>query len=222
VALIAAVGLLAGVVALNAWRNRQVATVVELPPAQTVVPAPVARTLTYSITVQKFKGNRPYQRPFDISGEINFEAGYRIRLNVSSPQSGYLYVLNEGPTSAGREPEYVAVFPSSTSNEGSEVVAANQTVKIPDPSWLRFDQEQGVEKLWLVFSGQAVSELEGIKAFANTQTAGLITDAQLNKTINSFLNSHSTVKVAAEKGDTVTTLKAPQDLLVYAVRLEHH
>jgi N-acetyl-gamma-glutamylphosphate reductase len=95
-------------------------------------------------------------------------------------------------------------------------------MKIPDQSWLKFDQEQGVEKLWLVFSGHAVSELEGIKAFATTKTAGLITDAQLNKTINSFLNSQSRVKVAAEKGETVTTLKAPQDVLVYAVRLEHH
>ncbi len=219
---IAAAGLLAAVFAVNAWRNRQVERVVGPAPRETVAPAPVERMLTYSITVQKFKNNKPYQRPFDISGEINFEAGYRIRLNVSSPQPGYLYVLNEGPAEAGRAPEYIAVFPSSTSNQGSEVVAANKTMRIPDQSWLKFDQEQGVEKLWLVFSGHAVSELEAIKAFATTQTAGLITDAQLNKTINSFLNSHSTVKVAAEKGETVTTLKAPQDVLVYAVRLEHH
>jgi serine/threonine protein kinase len=220
VALVAVIGILAGVFAINTWRNRQVTPVVE--PPQTIAPAPVERTLTYWITVQKFKNNRPYQGPFDISGEINFEAGYRIRLNISSPQPGYLYVLNEGPIPAGREPEYIAVFPSSTSNEGSEVVAANQTVKIPDQSWLRFDEEQGVEKLWLVFSDHAVPELEGIKAFATSQTAGLITDPQLNKTINSFLNSHSTVKVTAEKGETRTTVKAPQDVLVYAVRLEHH
>jgi serine/threonine protein kinase len=220
VALVAVIGILAGVFAINTWRNRQVTPVVE--PPQTIAPAPVERTLTYWITVQKFKDNRPYQGPFDISGEINFEAGYRIRLNISSPQPGYLYVLNEGPIPAGREPEYIAVFPSSTSNEGSEVVAANQTVKIPDQSWLRFDEEQGVEKLWLVFSDHAVPELEGIKAFATSQTAGLITDPQLNKTINSFLNSHSTVKVTAEKGETRTTVKAPQDVLVYAVRLEHH
>jgi len=36
------------------------------------------------------------------------------------------------------------------------------------------------------------------------------------------VNSHSTVKVIAEKGQTLTTLKSPQDVLVYAVRLEHH
>jgi serine/threonine protein kinase len=220
VALIAAVGVLAGVFAVNAWRSRQGAPVVG--PPQTVAPAPVERALTYWITVQKFKDDRPYQDPFDISGEINFEAGYRIRLNVSSPQPGYLYVLNEGPATTGGEPEFVAVFPSSTSNQGSEVVAANQSVKIPDQSWLRFDKEQGVEKLWLVFSERSVPELEGIKAFANTQTAGLITDARLNKSIQSFLNSHSSNKVTAEKGETLTTLKTAHDVLVYAVRLEHH
>jgi hypothetical protein len=195
-----------------------VTTVVEPPPA----PATVQRTLTYSITVQKFKNDKPYQRPFDLASEINFEAGYRIRLNVSSPQPGYLYVLNEGPPQPGHELEYVALFPSSTSNEGSGVLAANQTVKVPDQSWLKFDKEQGVEKLWLVFSDHAIPELEGIKAFANTETAGLITDAQLNQNIHSFLTSHSTMKVSAEKGQTLTTLKATQDVLVYAVRLEHH
>ena len=218
VALVAVLGLLVTVFALNAWRNRQVATVVVPPPA----PATVQRTLTYSITVQKFKNDRPYQRPFDLASEINFEAGYRIRLNVSSPQPGYLYVLNEGPPQPGHELEYNAVFPSATSNQGSEVVAANQTVIIPDQSWLKFDKEQGIEKLWLVFSDHAIPELESIKAFANTERAGLITDAQLNQNIRSFLTSHATAKVTAEKGETLTTVKATQDVLVYAVKLEHH
>ena len=218
VALVAVVGLLVAAFALNAWRNRQAARIVEQMPAPTLF----ERTLTYSITVQKFKNDKPYQRPFDLAGEINFEAGYRIRLNVTSPQPGYLYVLNEGPARAGGKVEYIAVFPSSTSNQGSEVVAANQTLQIPGQSWLRFDKEEGVEKLWLVFTDHAIPELEGIKAYANTETAGLITNALLNQNIHSFLSSRSTVKVTAEKGETLTTLKATQDVLVYAIKLEHH
>lgn len=221
VALVAAVALIVGVFALNAWRSRRAASVIESPP-RTVAPAPVERTLTYWITVQKFKNGKPFQTPFDLAGEINFEAGYRVRLNVSAPQSGHLYVLNEGPTKPGAVPEYIAVFPTSTTNNGSEVLPANQSVKIPYPSWLKFDEEQGVEKLWLVFSREPVAELEGIKSFASTQTAGLITDAELNKTIQTFLNSHSTGKVTAEKGETVTTVKSPEKVLVHPVRLEHH
>ena len=34
--------------------------------------------------------------PFPVAGEINFEADYRIRVHVRSPQPGYLYIFNEG------------------------------------------------------------------------------------------------------------------------------
>lgn len=123
---------------------------------------------------------------------------------------------------AGSGPEYVVVFPSPTANDGSELLAANQQVQIPSQSWLRFDKEQGVEKLWLVFAEKPVSELEGVKAFANNQARGLIRDAQQNKVINSFLSTHSANKVGYEKGDTLTTLTSSQKTLVYPIKLEHH
>ncbi|MDX6288734.1 MAG: eukaryotic-like serine/threonine-protein kinase, partial [Blastocatellia bacterium] len=66
----------------------------------TVVPVPAAaaeRKLGYWMTVQKYRNGRPFEDPFRLAGEINFEKDYRVRLNVSSPQAGYLYILNEGP-----------------------------------------------------------------------------------------------------------------------------
>lgn len=221
--LVAIVAVVAGVIAFNAWRSaRNRATVA---PVSTSVPpasVAVARTLTYSITVQKFKDNRPFQDPFELAGEINFEANYRIRLNVHSDQPGYFYVLNEGPADDSKELQYVAVFPSPTANSGSEVVAGNQSIRIPDQSWLKFDEEQGVEKLWLVFSDQPVPELEGIKAFASGRTRGLITDPAVNQTVNRFLNSRPANQVTVERGEKQTILKTSQNTLVYAVRLEHH
>jgi len=180
------------------------------------------RTITYWITVQKFRDGKAYQNPFDISGEINFEADYQIRLSVRSPQTGYLYVLNEGPAAAGSGPEYVVVFPSPTANGGSEFAPANQRIQIPDQTWLKFDKEQGIEKLWVVFSDQPVIELQGIRAFANPRTRGLITDPQQNRTVNRFLSSYAVDKVSHEKGETLTTLTSPQRVLVYPIRLEHH
>lgn len=223
VALVAIVAAVAGVFAVNAWRSTRnranvAPAITTAPPA----PAPIARTLAYWITVQKFKDNKPFQDPFFLAGEINFEANYRIRLNVRSDQSGYLYVLNEGPTEDAKELQYVAVFPSSTANSGSEALAAGQSIRIPDQSWLRFDEEQGVEKLWLVFSEQPVPELDGVKAFASGRTRGLITDPQLNRSVNSFLIEHSANAVTVEKGEKHTILKTSQNTLVYAVRLEHH
>ena len=219
-ALIAIFASVAALIAVNFWRTNRNRTVIQ-PPAPSAAQAP-ERTLTYWITVQKFKDDKPYQDPFDIAGEINFEADYQIRLSVRSPQPGYLYVLNEGPTDPRRGPEYVVVFPSPTANDGSELLAANQRVLIPDESWLLFDKEQGVEKLWLVFSEQLVPELAGIKAFTNRRRRGLINDANLNNTINSFLSAHVTDKVARQKGEAVTTLTSPEKILVYPIRLEHH
>jgi serine/threonine protein kinase len=219
VALIAIVASLAAVFAVNAWRstrNRSAA-----PPATPVVSTP-ARTLTYWITVQKFKDGKAYQEPFDLAGEINFEPDYQIRLSVRSPQPGYLYILNEGPANAATGQEYVVVFPSSTANNGSEHINANQRIQIPDQTWLKFDKERGVEKLWLVFGENPLPEFEGIKAFANRQNRGLITDAQQNKAIDSFLTAHSANKVDHDKGVTLTTLTSAEKVLVYPIRLEHH
>jgi hypothetical protein len=171
--------------------------------------------------VQKFRGGK-YQKPFSIAGEINFEAGDQIRLNVRSPQNGYLYVLNEGPREGTNPPEFVIFFPSPTANEGSSLLAAGQEVQIPEETWLRFDRQQGVERLWLIFAEDAVPELESLKEFASRQSRGLITDPTRNKSVQDFLTAYSTTKPQLEKGDLLTTLKASGKFLLYPVRLEHH
>jgi hypothetical protein len=172
--------------------------------------------------VQKFRNGRPYQAPFTQPGEMIFEADYQIRVNIRSPQSGYLYVLNEGPPEASAQPEFVVVFPSSTANNGSPLIAAEQMVQIPEQSWLKFDAQQGTEKLWLVFAQNAVPELEAVKTFVNRTTRGLITDPAQNRMVQNFLTTHSATKPGYEKGEALTTLKTPEKLLVYAIRLEHH
>ena len=209
----------AGIIGFTTWRAMRDRSLV--PPVSSGPEAPEPK-LTYWITVQKFKDGKPYQDPFDLASEINFEADYQIRLSIRGLQPGYLYVLNEGPATAVGAPEYVVIFPSPTANDGSDFVAANQRVQIPHQTWLKFDKEQGVEKLWVVFSDRPVPELAGIKAFANAQTRGLITDRQQNQAVNSFLSSYSLSAVTPEKGDTLTTLKTASKTVVYPIRLEHH
>ncbi len=216
-ALIGMVIVTAAIFGINKWRSSRARS-------NTPAAAPVAaseRTLTYWITVQKFRDRKPFQEPFTIPGEMIFEEDYQIRLSFSSPQSGYLYILNEGPT-ATSAPEFNVVFPSPTANKGSSEINAGQVTQIPEQSWLRFDAQQGTEKLWLVFSEDIVPELESLKEFASRQTQGLITDPARNKLVHDFLNSHSQTKPAVEKGERLTTLKNPGKLLVHAIKLEHH
>jgi serine/threonine protein kinase len=219
IALIAIAVASATILGITIWRSSQITTT----PSSVATPVPSdERTLAYSITVQKFRNGKPYQDSFPLASEINFEADYRIRVNVRSLQPGYLYVLNEGPPEASGQPEYVALFPSSTANEGSALLVADQVVQIPEKSWFKFDKQQGTEKLWLVFSNEAVPELDAVKEFASARTGGLITEPARNSAVQTFLTTHSTHKPFSEKGDKQTTLKNPGKLLVYAVNLEHH
>jgi serine/threonine protein kinase len=189
-------------------------------PQSTPAPGP-ERTLTYWITVQKFRKGK-YQKPYTVGGEINFEARDQIRLNVRTTQPGHLYILSEGPRDGAAVPEFVILFPSRSANNGSQFLAADQQVLIPEKTWLEFDEQAGVERLWLVFAEIAVPELESVKEFANEQTRGLITDMTRNRLVNDFLTSPSAAKPDVDRGDTLTTLKARGKLLLYPVRLEHH
>ena len=208
----------AAIFGVNIWRSRRERTP-DLTPASAAPPVVAERTLTYWITVQKFKDGKAFQDPFPLAGEINFEPTYRIRVNVRSPQAGHLYILSEGPEST--QPEYVVLFPSTTANQGSSSLRPGELVQIPEQSWFEFDKQQGVEKMWLVFSADEVPELETVKQYANRQAKGLIPNAAENKSVQDFLASHS-AKPAAEKGEALTTLKTPGNVLVYALRLEHH
>ena len=120
-------------------------------------------------------------------------------------------------------PEYTILFPSPSANNGSPRLAAGQQIRIPEPPhWFQFDKQQGVERVWLIFSEDAVPALESVKGFASKETRGVIADMTHNKQIQDFLTTNSATRPALEKGDSLTTLTMPGKLLLYAVRLEHH
>ena len=49
-------------------------------------------------------------------------------MNLSSPQEGYLYLLNEGPA-AGDAVTYNLLFPEAKTNNGSPRVTADQKLQ---------------------------------------------------------------------------------------------
>src|SRR5205807_1149876 len=58
-----------------------------------------SRSLNYSLTVQKMRDGKPYQDEFESSGQEIFENAWKFRMNLSSPQDGYLYLINQCPLS---------------------------------------------------------------------------------------------------------------------------
>lgn len=184
----------------------------------------VLRTLSYWITVQKYRDGKPYQDQFRLRDDINFEKDYRIRLNITSAQTGRLYLLNEGPTVANQTPTFNVLFPSETANNGSALLSENQQIQIPQQSWFQFDQQQGTEKIWLVWAAKDVPELEAVKGFANPKDRGIISSPGLRTVVSEFLKAHSssTSSVEWDQDKKETVIRANSEILVHVITLEHH
>jgi serine/threonine protein kinase len=186
------------------------------PPA----PATAERLLSYALTVQKMREGRPYQDPFESSGQEIFENGWKFRVHLTSPQAGYLYLLNEGPA-AGGATTYNLLFAASAANSNVPPVTTNQKT---ETAWMVFDDHQGTERFWIVWAGQAVPELEAVKGVINPKDKGEIGDAEQAKAVRLLLEKHSSDKPEVQKDSTnkQTNLKSKGDVLVHLMELEHH
>ena len=194
-------------------------------PPRSDAPPQAERALNYWVTVQKYRDGKPYKDPFKLPGEILFEKDDQVRLHVGSPQDGHLYIFNEGPPINGEAPPLNVLFPSPTANNGLSVVSSGETIDIPKQSWFRLDQEEGTEKLWLVWSVQAIPDLEATKQFANEKDRGVINSPGLDRSVKDLLSkTRSASKPTVEKNDVSkeTRVKANGDIVVHVLALDHH
>ena len=166
------------------------------------------------------RNGRPYQEEFESSGQEIFENGWKFRMHMNSPQTGYLYLLNEGPV-AGGDITYNMLFPAPSMNAGSPYLAANQKI---ETAWMVFDENQGTEKFWMIWSADAVPELEAVKGVVNPTDKGEIKDSGQSKAVREFLKTHSSTAPVAEKDKNKkqTNVTAKSNVLVHHVELEHH
>jgi len=187
-------------------------------------PGPVAlpeHALSYSLTVQKYQGNRKDGSPFTLADANQiFESKYHVKLNVVTPQPGYFYVLNEGPPEQGSTPRFNMLYPASADQgKGSET---RITAPAPADEWFEFDNKRGTEKLWLVWSDKPVPQLEAVKALAN-QTESQIRDSGQSDAVRDLLNQHKSSKLekVTDEDAKQTTIKGTEAILVYPLNLEH-
>ena len=121
---------------------------------QDVVPA-VARVsppLALRYTVVK----RVDDRMVEVAPDAVFHAGDRIQVDVSVNDSGYLYLINQGSSGTWRP-----MFPSAEIENGDNHVEKGRTYRMP-PRRLYFDEQPGVEKLFIVFSRRPEPDLEKV------------------------------------------------------------
>lgn len=219
--LIAVAALLLAGVAIAVWWGMKSKSADTQPPANTSTSVPTQeRILNYWLTVQKMREGRPYQEQFESSGQEIFENGWKFRFNALSPQSGYLYLLNEGPDAQGRT-TYNLLYPVPSSNNGSALLAVNQQMQT---GWYVFDEHPGTERFWMVWSARPVPELEDVKGVVNPEDKGTIKDQQQAEAVREFLDKGGASKPEVAKDSTKkqTNVKGKGDVLVNLVELEHH
>lgn len=204
------------------WRSQIRHAIFGPPPAITTVDPIPERSLSYWVEVQKYSGDRPRGEPFKLPGEIIFEQGDRVRLYLTSPQQGYLYLLSEGPKSTGELPDYVLLFPKPSINRGSAQLAARHQI---ETSEFEFDEERGTEKLWMIWSAESVAELEAVKGVVNQREKGAITDPTQIRAVRDFLtrqSKSSKPNVEKDEANRQTNVKGQGNVLVNLVKLEHY
>ena len=183
--------------------------------APSTIPTPMPVAFSYWITVQKYRDGKPYEAPFRLAREINFEKDYRIRLHISSPRAGLLYLVNEAPDGDSSSSPYNLLAATH--------VDSGQEIQVPEQSWFQFDNEQGTEKVWMVWASQRVPELEAGVKFINATDKGAITDASLSRAIRAFLGMQSThAELGKEDGAQDSRVLSDVDPAVFLLRLEHH
>jgi hypothetical protein len=219
------IGAVAAFALLARSRNTNPSAPVPAPAAATSPATAPLRSFTYSVTVRQDPKRRPDSKPFQLPGEIIFSPGDYVRFAFSSAEPGYLYVINESPAPAQGDALFNVLFPTPTSNSGSPLVAARETVRVPDRGeGFVMDREEGVEKLWLVWSTRAVEALAPLARWANPTDRGEIKDAGDVARLREFLRLHESPAPEVARNDEArtTTVSARADTFVKLVKLEHH
>lgn len=178
-----------------------------------------SRSFTYWLSVQKMRDGKPYQEPFQSSGQEIFETGYKFRLNVNSADSGYLYLFNEGPPDSDGT-TFTIVSPTPATNNGSAIVGANQSVST---NWNTFEGQTGTENFWIVWATSPVPELEAAKTEAFKRPNGALTDLDWKAVKEYLTTKQSEVKLRTSKDrvSQMTTVRGAGDVLVRQADFEH-
>jgi Domain of unknown function (DUF4384) len=112
--------------------------------------AAVPLGLRYSI-LKQMAGSRPAE----VSPDTVFQSGDRIRLSIEANDTAHLYIVQRG--SSGN---WSLLFPSPEISGGDNLIERGKHYEIPAGHWFAFDEQAGMEKLFMVLSREPQTDLE--------------------------------------------------------------
>ncbi len=183
-------------------------------------PAAVERELSFALLVQRMRDGQPFREPFESTGREFFEPGWKFRFEFTSPQAGYVYLLNEGPAAKGAI-RYQLLYPLPGSAGAPPRLEANQTA---ETGWYVIGEARGTERIFLIWAAAPVPELEAVRQSVNpADREGIETPAILNGVRQLLRRQAETKPEAMEEGRAHkhTLLRGRGDLLIHMLELDH-
>lgn len=211
--------LLFAFIGLGAWLALRNTT--ETTPSNSSNPPEVsknARTLSYSLLVQKKRDGKNFQEPFESSGQEIFENGYEFLMRFTPPEKGFVYIFAEGLDEKGEKIFNIA-FPTPKQNDGKPDVSANQQYQT---GWNVFEGTAGTENFWVVWSREQPEVVE--KSRENSfKNQGKLADGALANELKSYLEKNKDKKATASKDaeKKLTKVEFSGDATAYLIQLEH-
>jgi len=189
------------------------------PQPKAVVEEPT-RLLQYYVTVQRYRNKVAFKEPLRFAKEVPLESDYLCTVVVTAAESGYLYIIDEGPESTPDKPDINGFFPDPRVRDGSAHLDAGQIFSTPP---LKLDEQVGKERLWLIWSADSLPELEVIKQYVNPKDRGTVKDPQQARAIALFLKKYPKGNSTLEQDEkgTTTTLRGTGKVLVRVIELTH-
>lgn len=175
-------------------------------------PPPKTRSLTYSLTVQKMSGNQKAGDEYESTGHEAYGNGWRYRTNINAKQSGYLYMFNEGTVN------YNLLFPTEVNNNHVQPQQTTQS------AWYFFDENSGMERVWIIFSDRPLSELDAIVRVAArdaTQQKLTISDPAQIKMLRDITSHSDVIQPVVDNSKKQSTVRGDGNVLVSLLELEH-
>ncbi|HEX4946007.1 MAG TPA: protein kinase [Blastocatellia bacterium] len=186
------------------------------PPPPVAPPAAKSKhELTWWLTVQRMFGGKLEGKPFASNGSHILTPGSKFKFNLTSPHNGYLYLLNQGPTT-GDKISLNLLYPTAANNNLNAAVTAQQPIQTSN---YELDPNTGDEQFWIVWATNPIKEVEAVK----TKTVRAeIQDAAASAAILQLLQQHATKSSVTTDEAQERTKVSGDDIIVQLVKLKHY
>lgn len=184
---------------------------------------PGVHGFNYSIWVQrKAAEGKPAPPAFKLSKEMLFQEGHGMAIEITTPEPGHLYAMNEGIDAKKARKTIVVMHPREGRASRAE---AGAIVRIPNESYFEFDSATGKEAVSVVWSKEPVTELEALLTLPVSPDTGVITleTPEAMGPVLAFLAKNEAQATLKENEEARhTEVRSASPIVVHTIKLEHH